>query len=106
MAENQLVPFKRVEASGDTAEMFRVLQVNLEQCLQFITETAIIDGRLLVADLGASVITEIAHGLGRRVKGGFPVAQNAAARIEVRQGDSETISVFSTAAVTCKLWVF
>lgn len=132
MARNTLVPFKRVEM-GDVSEAvskfskvsggdessspskvevaasddrFTLLQNNIEKALEKLTESDIIDGRLVPGsslDVGTNTVT---HRLGRRAKGAMVVAQSGLGDVAVTGLSTSQITVEAENAVTVSFWVF
>ncbi|MBW2735611.1 MAG: hypothetical protein JRH20_24765 [Deltaproteobacteria bacterium] len=108
MAENTLTPFKRADGE-DVEERLRLLQENLERCLQFIDQCPIIDGRLIEDVEILAATTTIKHGLGRTPRGWVVVGKLPTFHVIVELSRSSTtlvLDVNAAVSVTVDLWVF
>lgn len=100
--------FERVSISNPEIQNF---QYRLEETLRPITDSSIIDGRIILdVDLASGTSTKIAHKLGRKLKGWIVVGKDAAQHVyDENSGESDLDTFLHLTAggtVTVSIWVF
>ena len=94
--------FSKVVMEGVQA----MLQHNTERGLRDLPGNLIAQGKLL-EDLEVTTATlRVAHGLGRKPRGWFPVDKNADARVWRTAWDAKFITFNASVTVTINAWVF
>ena len=106
-----LMPVRRYERVSTDNPILADIQERVEDALLPISDSSIVDGKLLTGHVLASGTTSvIAHGLGRKLKGWIVVSKNAAQHVYDSQASNETPDLFlhltASGAVTVDLWVF
>ena len=96
----------------DTTDVsIREMQYRLEETLRPVTDSSIIDGRLIESiSLSSGTTSKIAHKLGRKIIGYIVVGKNAAQHVyDENSGKSDLdtyLHLTSGGTVTVNIWVF
>lgn len=102
---------KNYERVSTTDPNIRKIQYRIEETLRPITDSAIIDGRLINdIDLASGTSTKIAHKLGRKLNGWIVVGKSAGQHVydeNAGQTDLGThLHLTAGGTVTVNVWVF
>lgn len=100
--------FERVSVTDPELQS---LQYRLEETLRPVTDSSIIDGRLIEdISLASGTTSKIAHKLGRKLRGWIVTGKNAAQHIyddNSGKTDLDTyIHLTASGTVTVNIWVF
>jgi len=100
--------FQRVDTTDSS---MREMQYRLEETLRPVTDSSIIDGRLIEdVSLASGTTSKIAHRLGRSIIGWIVVGKNAAQHVyDENSGKSDLgtyLHLTASGTVTVNVWVF
>jgi len=87
------------------------LQYRLEETLRPVTDSSIIDGRVISdIDLASGTSTKIAHKLGRKLRGWIVVGRSAAQHVYDENSGETDLDTFlhltAGGTVTVSIWIF
>tara|TARA_R110002020_G_scaffold270417_3_gene485704 strand:- start:1259 stop:1576 length:318 start_codon:yes stop_codon:yes gene_type:complete len=102
---------RNYERSNLTDPKIQDLEYRIEEAFRPITDSSIIDGRLISdIELASGTVSKIAHKLGRAIRGWVVVGKNAAQHVyddNSGQSDLDTfIHLTAGGTVTVNVWVF
>jgi hypothetical protein len=100
--------FQRVDTTDSS---MREMQYRLEETLRPVTDSSIVDGRLIEdVSLASGTTSKIAHKLGRSIIGWIVVGKNAAQHVyDENSGKSDLgtyLHLTASGTVTVNVWVF
>ena len=100
--------FQRVDTTDSS---MREMQYRLEETLRPVTDSSIVDGRLIEdVSLASGTTSKIAHRLGRSIIGWIVVGKNAAQHVyDENSGKSDLgtyLHLTASGTVTVNVWVF